>query len=98
VLDRDERRAVARAHCEKLAGAQGPTALILPLGGVHELDRPGNDLHDPEALKVFFDEIRTCAPSGVALHEVDAHINDPAFPEAVLAIFDDWRTKGLIKD
>ncbi|MPQ95569.1 Tm-1-like ATP-binding domain-containing protein [Thioclava sp. JE_KL1] len=97
VLDNAERRAVARAHCEKLAGAKGPTALLLPLGGVHELDRPGHDLHDPEGLAGFFDEIRACAPDNVALHEVKAHINDPDFPAAALEIFDAWREEGLIK-
>ncbi|OWY14750.1 hypothetical protein B6V72_05770 [Thioclava sp. F34-6] len=97
VLDHAERRAVARAHCEKLAGAKGPTALLLPLGGVHELDRPGLDLHDSEGLAGFFEEIRACAPDTVALHEVDAHINDPEFAATALAIFDAWREDGVIK-
>ncbi|AQS49052.1 hypothetical protein BMG03_15595 [Thioclava nitratireducens] len=97
VLDHAERRAVARAHCEKLAGAKGPTALLLPLGGVHELDRPGLDLHDSEGLAGFFEEIRACAPDTVALHEVDAHINDPDFAATALAIFDAWREDGVIK-
>lgn len=97
VLDHAERRAVARAHCEKLAGAKGPTALLLPLGGVHELDRPGHDLHDSEGLAGFFEEIRACAPDTVALHEVDAHINDPDFAATALAIFDAWREDGVIK-
>ena len=96
VLDHAERRAVAAAHGEKLGQATGPTALILPLRGVHDLDRAGNDLHDPEGLRAFYDALKSACPDALELHEVDAHINDAAFAEAALAIFDAWRAEGLI--
>ena len=98
VLDADGRRAVARAHAERLAAAVGPTALLLPLGGTGEWDRPGEALHRPADLAAFVDAMRAAvdgaASGAVELVEIDAHINDAAFSDAVLAVFDRWRAAG----
>lgn len=96
VLDPPRRRAVARAHCEQLAQAMGPSVLLLPLGGCGEWDRPGNDLHDAEGLAAFLDEIRAHCPANVTLKEVPAHINDDAFARAALEVLDGWRADGTI--
>ena len=96
VLDTDRRRDVARAHAAQLAQAKGPTAVLLPLGGCGEWDRPGNPLHDPEGLAAFMAEFTDTCPDTVDLHRLDCHINDRAFAEAALALFDDWRAKGLV--
>ncbi|WP_372891422.1 Tm-1-like ATP-binding domain-containing protein [Rhodosalinus sp.] len=98
VLDEEHRRAVARAHAERLAQATGPSVLLLPTRGCNEWDRPGEDLHDPAGLAAFIDEMRRTVPATTELREVDAHINDAAFAEAALAIFDDWRAQGLVQD
>ncbi|MEQ5872232.1 Tm-1-like ATP-binding domain-containing protein [Sagittula sp. NFXS13] len=97
VLDTDRRRATARCHCEKLAQATGPTALILPLGGCGEWDRPGGDLHDAAGLAAFMNQMRACAPDCAKVHPIDAHINDPAFADAALAIFDGWLADGTVE-
>ena len=96
VLSADERRQVAGAICDKLALATAPVALLLPVQGCNEWDRPGADLHDAEGLAAFCDEVRTQCPGNVALHEIDAHINDAAFCDTVLAIFDGWVADGTI--
>jgi len=96
VLEADERRAVARAICAKLAGASGPVALMLPTGGCNEWDRPDAPLHDAEGLAAFCDEIRSACPANADLVTLDAHINDAAFSERALAIFDDWVARGLV--
>lgn len=95
-LDAEERRETARAVAARLAGAQGPTWLILPAGGLEEWDRPGGDTHDSEALAAFCDEMRAAIRPPVGLTEIAAHINDAAFCEAALAVFDRWREEGLI--
>ncbi|TBX21193.1 Tm-1-like ATP-binding domain-containing protein [Nioella sediminis] len=95
VLDADGVRAVARAHGRALAEARGETVLLLPLGGCGEWDRPGADLHNPEGLTAFCDEMRASCPANVRLEEIDAHINDAAFAARALEIFDDWRARGL---
>ncbi len=97
VLDTDRRRATARCHCEKLAQATGPTALILPLGGCGEWDRPGGELHDAAGLAAFMDQMRACVPDSAKVHPIAAHINDPAFADAALAIFDGWLADGTVE-
>lgn len=92
----DERRGVARLIAQKLALATGPTAYILPRGGVEAWDRPGEPMHDPDALAAFLREARATAPGNVELVEIDAHINDAAFAQTALSIFDRWAADGAI--
>jgi len=96
VLNSDERRQVARAICDKLAGASAPVAVLLPTQGCNEWDRDGADLHDSDGLAAFCDEMRQSCPQSAQLHELDAHINDAAFIELALAIFDAWVADGTI--
>lgn len=96
VLNRDERRAVARAHARQLAQAKGATALILPAGGCGEWDRPGAGLHDAESLAAFVEEMEAACPPNAVLHRTGAHINDPEFAETALAIFDGWVADGIV--
>jgi len=96
LLDADQRRQVARALCDRLAQATGPTTFFLPGHGCNEWDRPGAPLSDPAGLAAFCDEIRTACPTNVRLIAMEAHINDAAFADAVLAEFDAWRACGLI--
>jgi len=92
----NERCATARYIAEKLTHATGPTALVLPLKGVQEWDRPGEVLHAPQAHRAFVDEVRAHVQPPVQVVELDAHINDGAFATGVLEIFDDWVARGVI--
>jgi uncharacterized protein (UPF0261 family) len=96
LMTADQRREMARAMCEKLATATGPTVLILPTRGGNEWDRPGAPLHDAEGLAAFCEELRATLPANVTLVEQDAHINDPAFAEAALATLDGWLADGTV--
>ncbi|WP_420861336.1 Tm-1-like ATP-binding domain-containing protein [Algirhabdus cladophorae] len=96
VLNDEERRAVARAHSDQLASAQGPVAFILPERGCGEWDRAGADLCDAAGLSAFLSELRATLPDNVIQHSIDAHINDPAFADKALEIFDDWRARGIV--
>lgn len=96
VLDAEERREVARAHAQKLAGAKGPTAFVMPKGGCNEWDRPGADLHDAAGLAAFVETLEASLPANVAYHPLDCHINDAGFCQTVLALFDQWRADGTI--
>ncbi len=97
----DERREAARLICNKLAKATAPVKLIMPLQGIEEWDREGNDLHDAEGLAALADEFRNIArniaKAPIDLIELDAHINDEAFAQKVLEIFDGWVEEGLIQ-
>ena len=90
------RRTIAAEIGARLAGARGPAALLLPLHGVEQWDRPGEPLHDTEGLHAFTEAMREAVPANVQLHALQAHINDEAFCRAALALFDDWVAQGLI--
>jgi len=97
VVDPDDRRLTARAMAEALSEATGPTHLIVPRGGIEQWDREGEDLHDPEGLAAFCDELVSAVRAPVRVTEIDAHINDPAFHDTALAIFDAWVADGTVK-
>lgn len=97
ILDAEERRAVAEAHAERLAGAKGPTALLLPTRGLGEWDRKGADLHDPEGLARFFEDLKRVMPGNVETHWIDGHIGDDVFADTALAIFDRWCAQGIVE-
>lgn len=91
------RRQIAEEIGARLALAQGPTMLLLPLRGVEQWDRPGEPLHDAEGLAAFVAAMRAAVRPGTACRELDAHINDAAFCDEALAVFDDWAARGLVQ-
>jgi len=95
-IDLDMRRHVARTIADRLAQANGPSCLLLPMRGVEQWDRPGQPLHDPEGLKAFTDEMCYAVNPSTVLQPVDAHINDEAFAQAALRVFDGWVASGLV--
>lgn len=90
------RARIAAAIGAKLARAGAPTAFILPARGIEMWDRPGEPLHEPEALAAFVAAMRAAVPPGIEFHDLDAHINDDAFVDAALAVFDRWRAAGIV--
>ncbi len=96
MMTADQRRDMAREMCRKLAGAQGPSVLILPEQGCNEWDRPGGPLSDPAGLAAFVEEIKARCPDTLRLIPMDAHINDAAFTDQVLEVFDAWLAEGVI--
>ena len=73
----EECRQLGTLVAAKLNAAQGPTALFLPLGGLSEIDRPGQPFHDPAADGALFDSIRSAAGKGVELIEIDVNAGEP---------------------
>jgi len=96
VLNEEERRLVARSHCEQLAKAQGPVALLLPEHGLGEWDREGADLHNKAGLDLFLSELLAGLPPNVEAHRLDCHINDGEFVEHALEVFDAWCAEGVV--
>ena len=96
VLRPAETKLVARAHCEQLAKAKAPTALILPDHGLGEWDREGADLHNPDGLAAFLSAVEAHSPENVEVHRIPCHINDVAFADKALEIFDGWRADGTV--
>jgi uncharacterized protein (UPF0261 family) len=97
VLNAEERREVARAHCRQMATARGPVIFLMPDGGYGEWDRPGADLHDAEGLAAFLEEMRAEMPKNVTAMPLACHINDDLFAEAALKVFDGWLADGTVQ-
>lgn len=95
-IDPPMRRAVAREIGQRLAEAQGPTALLLPRHGVEGWDREGGPMHDPDGLAALVDELPRALSPRTRLVALDAHINDEAFAQAALDVLDDWIRDGLV--
>jgi uncharacterized protein (UPF0261 family) len=76
----EEMRELGRRIARKLAAADGPTELFVPMRGVSALDVEGAPFHDPDADAALFAGLRQgLAGSSVVVHEVDTAINDPGF-------------------
>ena len=95
-IDPAMRREVAREIMRRLQVATGPTALLLPLGGIEEWDRTGRPMHDAQGLTAFMDELVALPAGKVDVRTLDAHINDAAFAHAALAVLDTWVAEGLV--
>ena len=97
VFTPEERRRWVHELADRLQDATGDVHFLLPVGGIEEWDREGEEAHDPEGLKAFVDEARNVLPGRVPMTEIDGHINDQIFVDAALALFDAWVHDGVIK-
>ena len=79
----DENVAIAKFISEKLNRANGPVCVMLPLGGVSSIDRPGKIFYDPEANEALFSTLRTELSSTIDIVEDEHHLDDPEFADQV---------------
>ncbi len=91
-----EKAQLGKLLAQKLNCAAGPTAVLLPIRGFEEPDRPGGGFYDPEGRTVFITALKSYINSRVKVVELDAHINDPAFAQEAVTILDDMM-KGKFK-
>lgn len=92
----EERRELARTIAAKVNAANGPTAFLVPIRGIHAWDVEGQALHDPQGHRAYVEEFRRSIRAPVQYEELDLHINDPQFVQRALAIFDAWVRQGLV--
>jgi uncharacterized protein (UPF0261 family) len=81
---RDECAELGRTIGRKLAAAESPTAVFVPLGGVSLIDVPGQPFHDPDADAAHFSTLKEALGDHVELHERPEDVNDPAFADAMV--------------
>jgi len=86
----EENAELGRVLAEKVNAATGPSAVVLPLGGVSMLDVEGEDFHDPEADAALFDAIREHLDDDVELVEVDADVNAEEFALTMARTLDEY--------
>jgi uncharacterized protein (UPF0261 family) len=95
------REEIARQVVDRLAGAKGPTHLMIPVRGVQAWDLPDQPLHDSQGLNAMVDtlslEASKVSSPLFSFSKTDCHINDALFCEQALAKFDEWLALGKIK-
>jgi uncharacterized protein (UPF0261 family) len=78
----DENDRLGKEIAEKASAAKGPTAVLIPQGGVSAIDAPGKPFWWPEADAALFQSLRNWLSPHVKLVERPEHINDPPFAQA----------------
>jgi len=66
---------------QKASAATGPVTIMLPIGGISQLDSEGEIFWWPEANQALFDAIRSNSGPNVKILELDCNINDPEFAD-----------------
>ena len=84
----EEREMTGKVIAQKLNKAKGQTAVVIPLRGFEEWDKPGTELYDPEGSRAFARGLKENIASHVKVIELDCHINDKLFSDTVIMLFD----------
>lgn len=79
---KDEMAEIGRLMARRLNEAQGPAAVLVPMGGFSFSDRPGHEFYDPEADAALVAALRADLDPRIELQEIDAHVNDSEFARA----------------
>jgi uncharacterized protein (UPF0261 family) len=75
----EENVAIAEFIAAKLNPSKGPVVVMLPLGGLSSIDRPGKIFYDPEANGALFAALKLKLSSAIELIEDEHHLDDPEF-------------------
>ena len=75
----EENVAIAEFIAAKLNPSRGPVVVMLPLGGLSSIDRPGKIFYDPEANGALFATLKLKLSSAIELIEDEHHLDDPEF-------------------
>jgi uncharacterized protein (UPF0261 family) len=80
----EELRLIAKAVAEKLNRANGRVKFLIPVKGWSSLSVKGQPLYDPDADRVFVEELKKKLKSEVEVREFDIDLNTPEFAMAVV--------------
>jgi uncharacterized protein (UPF0261 family) len=80
----EELRLVAKAVAEKLNRAKGPVKFLIPIRGWSSLSVQDQPLYDPNADRVFVEELKEQLKSEIEVRELDTHLNTPEFAMAAV--------------
>ena len=75
----EENVAIAEFIAAKLNPSKGPVVVMLPLGGLSTIDRPGKIFYDPEANGALFATLKLKLSSAIEVIEDEHHLDDPEF-------------------
>jgi uncharacterized protein (UPF0261 family) len=75
----EENIKIADFIATKVNKSKGPVCVILPLGGVSTIDKPGRIFYDPAANDALFSTLKKQLASHIEIVEDAHHIDDPEF-------------------
>lgn len=75
----EENIKIAYFIANKLNQSKGPVCVMLPLGGVSTIDRPGRIFYHPGANEALFSTLKRQLSSNIEVIEDEHHIDDPEF-------------------
>jgi uncharacterized protein (UPF0261 family) len=77
----EENAQLGKIIAEKANAATAAVAIMLPLGGVSQLDSAGGNFWWPEADQALFAALKANIRPGIPVIEMQENINDPAFAD-----------------
>lgn len=77
----DESRQLGAILAEKVNCSSGPVTVMLPAGGLSQLDSEGGEFWWPEADEALFSAVRKALRSDIPLVELPVNINDSRFAD-----------------
>ncbi len=83
-INAEELRLVAKVVSEKLNGAKGPVRFLIPLKGWSSLAVEGQILYEPEADRVFIEELHKHLRPEIEVRELPLALNSAEFALAVV--------------
>lgn len=87
-MKEDEMRIFAETIAKSLNSAVGPVKVLIPKKGFSEIDMEGKDFFDPQAIKVFTEELKMRLRKDIEVEEIDSNISEPIFAKkAVDSLF-----------
>jgi uncharacterized protein (UPF0261 family) len=93
---KEDLRRLAGIVSEKLNRARGPAAVVIPMRGFSAIDREGFAFHEPEADRVFAEELKKHLKTTIDIIEMDAHVLDDDFVNKVVRVYDKIARKVLV--
>ncbi|NLV57510.1 MAG: UPF0261 family protein [Clostridiales bacterium] len=86
----EENIQIANFIADKLENTRSPVKILLPLGGLSSIDRPGQVFYMPEANEALFETLRgRLAGSPVEILEDPRHLYDSGFGKKAAGLLDE---------
>jgi len=85
----EEMRLLAARLAAHLNALEGPSAVLVPMGGFSHQDRPGGAIEDPSLRAVCLETLRGALTSQTSVQALDGHISDRSVTDAILTTLDD---------
>jgi uncharacterized protein (UPF0261 family) len=79
--DVEENRQLGRIVAEKINQSTGPVRVLIPLGGVSQLDSIDREFWWPEADQSLFNSLKEHLRTDIPVIELENNINDATFAQ-----------------